>query len=60
MAAGGLQAGNGEVKVSGNVLASSQACNDDQRVFTAGGGMPGYQFVSRICLLPNKAGCVER
>lgn len=53
IADGVLRAGICEAKVSVKMLASFQVYNVGQKVFTAGGAMPGYQFVSRVGFAPD-------
>jgi hypothetical protein len=53
MAGGELLVGIGEVKVSMIALACLHLYVGDQRVFTAGGAMSGYQFGPRVVLAPD-------
>ena len=48
MAGGELLVETGEVMGSVKMLARLQVYEHAQKVFTAGGAMPGYQFVSRV------------
>lgn len=55
MADGVLLVGTGEAKVSVKRLANLQVFSDEQKVFTAGGAMPGYQSVSRVGFAPDRS-----
>jgi hypothetical protein len=53
MAGGELQVGTCEAKVSVKDISDREGLQYDQRVCTAGGTMPGYQFVSRVGFAPD-------
>ena len=53
MAGGELQVGTCEAKVSVKEISNLVGRWSYQRVCTAGGAMPGYQFVSRVGFAPD-------
>lgn len=56
MSGGELQVGTCEAKVSVKDISNLAGLRYDQRMCTAGGAMPGYQFVSRVGFAPDGPG----